>query len=38
MSEKFTPGPWTAMHDPQLRALIQIYSTEDRVLVAVLPD
>ena len=38
MSEKFTKGPWTAKYDPQLRALIQIYSTEDRVMVAVLPD
>jgi len=38
MSEKFTKGPWTAKYDPQLRALIQIYSTEDRILVAVLPD
>ena len=39
MSEsKHTPGPWTAKYDPQLRALIQIYSTEDRILVAVLPD
>ena len=38
MNEKFTKGPWTAKYDPQLRALIQIYSTEDRVMVAVLPD
>ena len=39
MSEsKHTPGPWKAAYDPQLRALIQIYSTEDRILVAVLPD
>ena len=39
MSEaKFTKGPWTAKYDPQLRALIQIYSTEDRIMVAVLPD
>ena len=39
MSEaKFTKGPWTAKYDPQLRALIQIYNTEDRVMVAVLPD
>ena len=38
MSEKFTNGPWTAKYDPQLRALIQIYNTEDGVMVAVLPD
>ena len=38
MSEKFTPGPWTAKYDPQLRALIEIYNTEDRIMVAVLPD
>lgn len=38
MSEKFTPGPWTAKYDPQLRALIQIYSTEAHLPVAVLPD
>ena len=39
MSEvKFTPGPWKAKYDPQLRAAIEIYNTEDRVMVAVLPD
>ena len=39
MSEsKHTPGPWTAKFDPQLRALIQIYSTEAHLPVAVLPD
>ena len=39
MSEtKHTPGPWTATYDSQLRALIEIYSIEDRILVAVLPD
>ena len=39
MSEpKFTKGPWTATYDSQLRALIEIYSIEDRILVAVLPD
>lgn len=39
MSEpKFTKGPWTAKYDPQLQALIEIYNTEDRVMVAVLPD
>ena len=38
MTEKFTKGPWTATYDSQLRALIEIYSIEDRILVAVLPD
>ena len=38
MSEKFTPGPWTATYDSQLQALIEIYNTEDRIMVAVLPD
>ena len=38
MSEKFTKGPWKATYDSQLQALIQIYNTEDRILVAVLPD
>ena len=38
MSEKFTKGPWKATYDSQLQALIQIYSTEDRIMVAVLPD
>lgn len=39
MSEsKHTPGPWKAAYDPQLRALIQIYSTEAHLPVAVLPD
>ena len=38
MSEKFTPGPWKAMYDSQLQALIQIYSTEAHLPVAVLPD
>ena len=38
MSEKFTKGPWTATYDSQLQALIEIYNTEDRVMVAVLPD
>ena len=39
MSEpKFTKGPWTATYDSQLQALIEIYSIEDRILVAVLPD
>ena len=38
MSEaKNTPGPWKATYDSQLQALIQIYSTEDRI-IAVLPD
>ena len=35
---KFTKGPWTAKYDPQLQAAIEIYNTEDRVMVAVLPD
>ena len=39
MSEaKFTPGPWKATYDSQLQAAIEIYNTEDRILVAVLPD
>ena len=38
MSKKFTPGPWTATYDSQLQALIQIYSTEAHLPVAVLPD
>ena len=39
MSEpKFTKGPWKATYDSQLQAAIEIYNTEDRVLVAVLPD
>ena len=38
MSKKFTKGPWKATYDSQLQALIQIYSTEDRIMVAVLPD
>ena len=39
MSEpKFTKGPWTAKYDSQLQAAIEIYNTEDRILVAVLPD
>ena len=39
MSEaKFTKGPWKATYDSQLQALIEIYNTEDRILVAVLPD
>ena len=38
MSEKFTPGPWQATYDSQLQALIQIYSTEAHLPVAVLPD
>ena len=38
MTEKFTPGPWKATYDSQLRAAIEIYNTEDRILVAVLPD
>ena len=39
MSEtKFTKGPWKATYDSQLQALIEIYNTEDRVMVAVLPD
>ena len=35
---KFTKGPWKATYDSQLQALIEIYNTEDRVMVAVLPD
>ena len=35
---KFTRGPWTAKYDSQLRAAIEIYNTEDRIMVAVLPD
>jgi len=38
MSEKFTKGPWKAKYDSQLQALIEIYNTEDRIMVAVLPD
>ena len=39
MSEaKFTPGPWKATYDSQLQAAIEIYNTEDRIMVAVLPD
>ena len=38
MSKKFTPGPWTATYDSQLQAAIEIYNTEDRIMVAVLPD
>ena len=38
MTEKFTPGPWTATYDSQLQAAIEIYNTEDRGMVAVLPD
>ncbi len=38
MSEKFTQGPWKATYDSQLQAAIEIYNTEDRVMVAVLPD
>ena len=38
MSEKFTKGPWRATYDSQLQALIEIYNTEDRIPVAVLPD
>ena len=39
MSEtKFTKGPWAATYDSQLQAAIEIYNTEDRVMVAVLPD
>ena len=39
MSEpKFTKGPWKATYDSQLQALIEIYNTEDRIMVAVLPD
>ena len=35
---KHTPGPWRATYDSQLQALIQIYSTEAHLPVAVLPD
>ena len=35
---KHTPGPWKATYDSQLQAAIEIYNTEDRVMVAVLPD
>ena len=39
MSEpKFTKGPWEATYDSQLQALIEIYNTEDRIMVATLPD
>lgn len=39
MSEpKHTPGPWKATYDSQLQAAIEIYNTEDRIIVAVLPD
>ena len=38
MTEKFTPGPWKATYDSQLQAAIEIYNTEDRVMVAGLPD
>ena len=38
MSMKFTKGPWKATYDSQLQAAIEIYNTEDRVMVAVLPD
>ena len=38
MTEKFTKGPWKATYDSQLQAAIEIYNTEDRVMVAVLPD
>ena len=39
MSEaKFTKGPWKATYDSQLQTAIEIYNTEDRVMVAVLPD
>ena len=38
MSKKFTKGPWKATYDSQLQAAIEIYNTEDRVMVAVLPD
>ena len=39
MSEaEFTKGPWKATYDSQLQAAIEIYNTEDRVMVAVLPD
>lgn len=35
---KFTKGPWKATYDSQLQAAIEIYNTEDRIIVAVLPD
>ena len=35
---KFTKGPWKATYDSQLQALIEIYNTEDRTMVATLPD
>ncbi len=38
MTEKFTKGPWQATYDSQLQTAIEIYNTEDRVMVAVLPD
>ena len=38
MTAKFTPGPWKATYDSQLQAAIEIYNTEDRIIVAVLPD
>ena len=38
MREKFTKGPWKATYDSQLQALIEIYNTEDRTMVATLPD
>ena len=38
MREKFTKGPWKATYDSQLQAAIEIYNTEDRIMVAVLPD
>ena len=39
MSEaQFTKGPWKATYDSQLQAAIEICNTEDRVMVAVLPD
>ena len=38
MREKFTKGPWKATYDSQLQAAIEIYNTEDRIIVAVLPD
>ena len=38
MTEKFTKGPWKAKYDSQLQAAIEIYNTEDRIIVAILPD
>lgn len=35
---KFTKGPWKATYDSQLQAAIEIYNTEDRIIVATLPD